>query len=168
MREIITNAMNVFLNTTMIHAREIVIDDMHNITHIDTTSSDACGDEDRSSSFAEGSHGILTLALSTIGVHRRARHIIVEQEIIQFVGHSLAVDEDDGSRWLDGLEDVEQGFSLQFWVDKYDILLDVLMSTSDAPDFDTNVGLGKMGLSELSNRSGERRGKEHILHIAIV
>jgi hypothetical protein len=45
--------MNVFLNATVIHARQIIVDDMHNVANVKTTTGDSSSNENWAFSSAE-------------------------------------------------------------------------------------------------------------------
>ena len=50
-----TDAVNIFIDATALHAREIVVDHMHDIADIKTTTRHCSGDENRAHSSAESS-----------------------------------------------------------------------------------------------------------------
>jgi hypothetical protein len=50
-----TDAVNVFIDTIAIHARKIVVDHMHDIADIKTTTGQCSGDENRARPSAESS-----------------------------------------------------------------------------------------------------------------
>ena len=50
-----TNAMNIFIDTTMVDTWQIIVDDVHDIANVKTTSGDGGCDEDRTFSCTEGS-----------------------------------------------------------------------------------------------------------------
>lgn len=50
-----TNSMNVFINTSVLDTRQIVVDDVHDITNVKATSGDGGCDQDRTLASAESS-----------------------------------------------------------------------------------------------------------------
>lgn len=148
---ILTNSVDVFLDTTMIHARQVIVDDMRNISHINTTSSDASGDEKGSLSTAECSHRVLSLSLGTISMHRGGRQLMVKEVVIDLISHALAVDKDDRSTRLHAIDEIEEGLLLELRLHPNDVLSDVLVRTANTTDANANVCLGQMGFRELSD-----------------
>ena len=49
-----TNTMNIFFDSAMIHARKVVIDNMHYIADVKATTGDLGSNEDRAFSGTEG------------------------------------------------------------------------------------------------------------------
>jgi len=162
-----TNAMSVLLNATMVHGRQIVVYDVHDVAHIDAASRHTRGDQDWPLAAAEATHGGLALPLVAICVHRGARHALVVQVVIHVLGRALRVDEDDGTGGRQRLHEIDQRLLLEGRVDVDDALLDVFMGAASPADAEPNVSLGQMGLGELTSSLGEGGGEEHVIDVAL-
>lgn len=162
-----TNAMSVLLNSAMIHARHIVVDDMHDVANVDATSTDARSHEDGGSASTEGAHCSLTLKLSAVRMHGSAREVFVEKEVIDFIGSTLRVNEDDGTRWRKGIENVSQELTLVLGLDLVDSLENVGMGAANASHVDLCVTGSQVLPSQVAKSLREGRGKEHVLYVAL-
>ena len=97
---ILTNAMNVFLNASILHQRKIVVDGVTDIAHINATGREPGRDHDGRLPRPEATQSSLPLYLHSIGVHRHIGHIQVEKvivQLVQLVRHGLPVDKDYGT-----------------------------------------------------------------------
>lgn len=89
MCRVFTDSVGILFNATVIHAGQVIIDDVHNISDVNATGGDTSGDQDWCLACAESTHGILSLTLSTVRVNRRAGHALVEEIIVQLVSGAL-------------------------------------------------------------------------------
>lgn len=106
--------MNVFSDSAVMGAREIKIDNMHNVLDVKSTRGDTGCDEDRASGRAEGTpvwfsntvlvtgssidlQSILTLALRAIRVNRSTGESHIVQVVVQKVRLRLGIDEDQST-----------------------------------------------------------------------
>ena len=62
----LTNAMNIFLDTTVIHARKVVVDDVHDILNVKTTSRNSTSNENWALSSAEGTPSQKSVTLKAL------------------------------------------------------------------------------------------------------
>lgn len=92
-----TDPMSVFLNAAVLNGWKIIVDNMHNVVDVKTTSGDAGCDQYRNPAIAECANGILTLTLGAVAMDGGARNIKIEEIVISLIGGTLAVDEDDGT-----------------------------------------------------------------------
>ena len=90
-----TDTVHVLVNATEHGGRQVVIDDMFNASDIESTSSDAGGDEDRGAAGPESAHGVFTLALTTVGVNGGAGQVTLVEISVELVDGPLAVTEDE-------------------------------------------------------------------------
>ena len=77
--------MNVLLDPAMRHAWKVKVDNMGDISDVDSSSRHASSDENRCLARPECSHRILAFSLSAITMHRRRGKVLVEQEVVDFV-----------------------------------------------------------------------------------
>jgi len=93
----LTNAVRVLLDAAMIHGREVIVDDVHDIAHVDSASHNASGDENRRLARSEASKCNLSLLLGPVTMNRSDGQLHVVQEVVQAVDFLSAVGEDDRS-----------------------------------------------------------------------
>lgn len=125
-----TDTVDVIVNV----GGKIIVDDMHDIGDVETTSGHRGSDHDRSATLTESIKRRLTLALSTITVDRSSGEVVGEQEVGQHVGHTLGLDEDESKTRILGAEKIEKDGALVGILDILDLLGDVLGSGSNTTD----------------------------------
>lgn len=128
--------MSVLLNAAVIHAGEIVVDDVLDVLDVNAAGRNASGHENGICSGTEGTHGSLTLELGAVGMDRGARVPHVEEEAVNVVGGALRVDEDDGAAGREAGEGLCELCKLRLRGDLDDPLKDVCVRASDAADID--------------------------------
>jgi hypothetical protein len=143
-------------NTIVLSGWQVVVDDVFDVGNIETTSSNAGSDQDGAFTGTEGAtrsllvanrglrsamdlQSILTLTLGTVGVDRSDRQTLVVEEVVDHVALDLGVGEDQGALGAVGEDQVEQSLAFGALFDEDDLLLDVLMSATDAADLDANL-----------------------------
>lgn len=152
----------------MFHGRQVIVDDMHDITDVNTTGAHSGGDENRSVPRAEGTHGILALILGSVGMHRSDRQAGVVQEVVEVVSFTAAVHKNDGANTVHFLENLEQKVSLLTALSLMHYLLDVRSSTSDTADTEADMVGRQVLLGEVSGLLGEGGREEAKLDVASV
>jgi hypothetical protein len=140
----------------MLGGWQVIVDDVLDVGDIETTSSNAGSNQDGAFTGTEGAtscslvanrgmrsamdlQSILTLTLGTVGVDRSDRQTLVVEEVVDHVALDLGVGEDQGALGAVGEDQVEQSLALGALLDEDDLLLDVLMSATDAADLDANL-----------------------------
>jgi hypothetical protein len=143
-------------NTIVLSGWQVVVDDVFDVGNIETTGSNAGSDQDGAFTGTEGAtrsllvanrglrsamdlQSILTLTLGTVGVDRSDRQTLVVEEVVDHVALDLGVGEDQGALGAVGEDQVEQSLAFGALFDEDDLLLDVLMSATDAADLDANL-----------------------------
>lgn len=147
--------MCVFGDSTVIHTGEVVVDDVLNILHVNATSGDARGNENGRLSTAKSPHGILSLTLGAVRVHRGAGKLLVVEVVVQLVSGAFVVHKNDDSSRLNGKDQVKEGSLLECMVHPDDVLLDVLVRAADTANTDANVRLCHVSLGQLPDGSRE-------------
>ena len=163
----LTNAMGVLLNAAILHRRKVVVDDVHDVAHINATGSSAGRDENRALAAAESTHGGLSLDLVALAVHRGAWHVILEEEVINLLNSAPRVDKDDGARGRQRLEEVKERLFLQVRLDPDDALLDVLVRTASTANPKANMGIREVRLCEIASALREGGGEEQVIDITL-
>lgn len=151
----LTNAVGVLFNAAVIHARQIVVHNVDNVANINATSRNASGNEDGRLASTEGTHGILTLTLSTISVDGSTGHALVEQEIVKLVGCALAVHENYGAGRRHGVQKVKNSLTLHRWLNCHNFLTNVRMSAASTADTEADVFGGQVCNCQLPQGLGE-------------
>lgn len=159
--------MSVLLNTAMVHGRKVVVDDVSNGLDVNATSHDTGSNQNRAITGTESTHGPLTLLLSAISMDGGARNALIEQEIVELISGTLAVDEDNGAAGLLVKHEVNESLALELGLDEVDLLDDVLVSAAGAADTETDMFLREVGLGDVAKALGEGGGEEHILDVAL-
>jgi hypothetical protein len=155
-----TDTMSVLLNATIVRRRHVVVDNVHNIVDIKTTSRNTSGNQDRSLAGTKSTNGILTLLLSTVAMNRSTWDIGIKEEIVELIGRTLAIDEDDGtSRW-GRHEQIEESSTLGMGFDEDHILLDVDVTATSTANSNADMIVSKMLLGEVTSNLGES-SREH-------
>lgn len=140
---------------------------MHNIMNIKTSGGDASGNQDGVLSQAERPNAVFTLPLGAIAVDRHTGEVLVEQEIVQLVSGTLAIDEDDGSCRRSRQQKVLDCTTLHGRLHKHNILLDVQVRAAGAPDPNTDVNVSEMLLSQIPSRLGKGGGEQEIFDVSL-
>jgi hypothetical protein len=167
--EDLTNSVGVLLNPTMLHGREVVVDNVHDIANIDATASDTSRcDQHRTGASTEGAHRCLPLLLGAISMEPSARDSLVEQKVVNLINSAPAVGKNDRSGGRKRHEKIEEGRLLQGRVHHDDVLLDVPVGTAGAADADADMGRLQVLLGRVPEILGERGGEEHVLNLAIL
>jgi hypothetical protein len=159
---------SVFFNTTMIHGREIVVDHQENVPDVDATSRNAGSDEHRAVTTAEGAHRGLPLLLVTITMNRRARELVLVQQVVEFLDRPLGVGKDDHPLRLDIVHVVEKGLFLFGASDLNHILNDVSMGASSTANTKTDVSVREMSLRQVACGLGKGGREEHVVDSALL
>lgn len=89
--------MRVLFNATMVHGRQIVVDHMHDVFHVDASSRDTGRHENGSLAGTERPHGSFTFDLRTVTVNRSHRKMHVVEEIVEIVRFLATVHKDNGA-----------------------------------------------------------------------
>lgn len=160
--------MDVLLNAAMVKAREIVVDDMIDIVHVNAASSDTGSNENRTLAATESTHGILTLHLGAASMNRGAGETQVVQEVIKLVRSLLAVDKDDGATGRDRVEKLNRSLALVMGVHVRDDLLYVAMGAASTADTETTVVVREVLLGKIPQALGERGREHHVLDVTII
>jgi hypothetical protein len=164
----LTNAMSVFLNAAMVNRWKVVVDDVHDIAHIDAAGGDTSRNEDRALSAAESAHRGFTLHLVPLAVHGSAGHALTEEEVVNLLNRASRVGEDNGPRRRQRLDQVDQRLPLQVRLNPDDVLLDVAVRTASATNPKANMSIREMGFGEIPSTLRERGGKEEVVDIAFL
>jgi hypothetical protein len=164
----LTNAVRILLNAAMVHRREVVVDDVHDITHVNAAGGDAGCNENRALAAAESAHGGLTLNLVSLAVHGSARHALTKEEVVNLLDRASGVGEDDGPRRRQRLDQVNQRLPFQVRLNPDDVLLDVAVRTAGATNPKADMSIREMGFGEIPSTLRERGGKEEVVDIAFL
>ena len=160
--------MSVLLNAAMVNRGKVVVDDVHDIAHIDAAGGDTGRNENRALPGAESAHRGLTLNLVSLAVHGSARHALTKEEVVNFLHRASRVGEDDGPRRRQRLDQVDQRLSLQVRLNPNDVLFDVPVRTAGAANPKTNMSIREMGFGEIPSSLGEGGGKEEVVDVAFL
>lgn len=158
--------MGVFLNATVSHGGQIVVDDMNDVANIDATRRDRRSDQDGSSARSEGAHGVLTLTLRALRVDGGARHALVEQEVVQLISSAARVDEDDGTSGWHAVQEIDTGLALGGSLNVHDNLANVAVGAASTTNLEADVLSGQVGASQLAQILGEGGREQHVLNVA--
>jgi hypothetical protein len=117
----------------MVDTWQIIVDDVHDIADVETTSGDGGSDEDRTFACTEGSartgqschvEGVLgnsqcifTFALSAVRVDRGRGHAEIVQIVVEKVSRLLGCNKDQGARRRHGQEQVVYSLLLHIALD---------------------------------------------------
>lgn len=140
----LTNAVSVLFDTSLVGTRQVVVDDVDNIAHVDTSSRDTGGNKDRRLASTERTHCILALTLGTIRMDRSTGHSCIVQEIVQLIRRALVIDKDDGASGRHRIQQVHSCSPLQVVLHGNDLLVDVLVSASSTANTEANMLRGEM------------------------
>ena len=163
-----TNAVSVFLDTSVVNGWEVIVDDVHDVADVNATGTNSSGHKNGCIARPKSSHGSLTLLLSSITVDGSNRKLQVVQEVVKIVGFHAAVDEDDSSHAVHLFEETDQNITLLVTLSLQNDLLDVGCGTSGPTNTETNVRSGEVVLGEITSSLGESCGKQTILDIALI
>lgn len=150
-----TNSVDIFLDSTMVDGRKLVIDNVHDVADVYPTSTDTSGNENWRVACSETSHSSLPVPLSAVAVNRDDRQLGVPEKVVQIVDLYAAVDKDDSANTRHLLEKVDQGISLATAVNLDDILLNVCSGTSSSTHAKSNMRLSEVLLGQFASFSGE-------------
>lgn len=150
-----TNAVNVVIDV----GGKVIVDDVHDVRDIETTSSDGSSDHNGCATLTECIEGRLTLTLRAITVDGGGGVIVTEQEVGQHVGHALGFDEDEGQSGGLSAEKIKEDGALVVVLNVLDLLRDVLGGGANSADGKEDILLQEI-LSEHLDISGEG-GREH-------
>lgn len=164
----LTNAVGVLLDATVVHRREVVVDDVHDTAHVDAARGHTARDQNRAVATAEGAHRSLSLLLGAITMDGCDRDALVVQVVVNLISGAPGIDEDDGAARGKRVQQVEQSLALQARVGVHNLLLDVGMCTASAAHANADVVAREMGLRKIANSLGEGRREEHVLDIALL
>lgn len=96
------------------------------------------------------------------------RHTLVEEEIIEVIGSTLAVDEDDCARWCLVHQQVIKGLLLCLRGDVDYLLVDILMCATNAANTDANMILAEMLLCQITNGLWKSCRKQQVGNVALL
>lgn len=130
-----TDTVNVVIDV----GGKIVVDDVHDVWDIETTSGHGSGDHDRSAPLTESVKRGFTFALGTIAVNGSSGEVVREQEVGQHVRHTLRLNENEGETRVLGAEKIKKDGTLVGILDVLDLLCDVLGSGTDTTDGQEDV-----------------------------
>lgn len=71
--------------------RKVEVDNVNDVGNIQTTSSNAGGNQNRSSSIPEGSQSVLAFTLASVSVDRRSHEIVSAKLVLQHVSISFGL-----------------------------------------------------------------------------
>ena len=131
--------MSVLLNAAMLDGRKIVVDDVHNILHIDATGHNSSSDQDGRNASSKGAESMLTLKLGPVGMDGSDRKTNVVAEAIEVVNFRASVAENDGAVTSHVPEQTQDVVSLLRLLTLDNLLLDVLSGTASATNAEANV-----------------------------
>lgn len=163
-----TNAVGVLFNASIVNGGKVVVDDVHDITNVDTSRADTSGNEDGSVTRSKGSHGGLSLLLGTFAVDGSDWELEIEEEIIKVIGFDTTVDKNDGSHSMHLLEEANEDVTLFVSLGLQDDLLDVGSSASGTTNTEANMRCAEVLLGKVTSVLGESRGEKAILDIALI
>lgn len=167
-KEVVTDAVSILLYTTMIYRRQIILDNMHNASNIQSTVSNTSRNHDRHVTLAESTDSALTLASRTLRVDGNNWKILVEGVVIELTTDAAGVDEDQSTACGDGAHKIDEGLALLAAFDPDDVLLNVGVGETGATDGDTAMVVAHVCVGNLMSGWWEGDGKHKHADIAFV
>lgn len=168
MKEVVTDAVSILLDATMIHRRQIILDNMHHTSNIQSTASNTSRNHDRHVTLAESTDSTLTLALRTLRVDGSNWKILVEEVVIELITDAAGVDEDQSTACWDGAHKIDKGLALLAPFDPDGVLLNVGVGGTGATDGDTAMVVAHVCVGNLTSGWREGGGKHKHADIAFV
>lgn len=157
--------MSVFFDTTVVHGGKVVVDDVHHIANINTTSGNSSCNQNRRITRAESSHRSFSLLLCAVTMDGSDRKLHVEEEIIQVVRFLAAVHEDDGANSGHFLQEPNKKLALLMSLSLEDNLLDIGRGASRSTYSESDVRGGKVFLGQIAGTLGEGGREEPKLDV---
>lgn len=164
----LTNTVSIVLNASMIESREVVVDDMSDVAHIDATACNTRSNENRLFATAESTKSSFALLLGAAAVRRGDRESLIEEEIIKIINLLDGIDEDDGSDSGKLCEQFNQKTASVVAVDLDDFLHDVAGCATGTAHANSNMLLRKVFPGDHSSFFREGSREETVLDVALV
>jgi hypothetical protein len=113
---------DVFVFAVVLDIRHVVVDDVHDVTNIKTSTTDTSCNEDGAAAVAERSQGVLAFALGAIRVDGCRRKPVVEEVVVDEIDGLLRANKHQGAGRRHGDEKVVEGLHLLRVLDPNDLL----------------------------------------------
>lgn len=160
--------MDVLLYSTMVDRRQLIVDNVHDVTNVDATSTNASSNENGCVPCSKTPHGSFSVSLRAVTVDRNDGQFTIPEKVVQIIHLHSAVDKDDGANSSHLLEKVDQSIPLVTAVNLDDVLLDVCRSASSSTDTESNMRLSEILLGQFASFSREGGREETEFHVAFV
>lgn len=152
----------------MVHRRQVVIDYVHDVAHVDATSRDSSGNQNRRGASTERPHGRLAVKLGPITVDGGDWQLHVEQEIVQTINFLAAVGKDDGANAVHLIQQLEKKVSLLMGLRLHDKLLDVFRGAASAANAEADVSSGQVVLGQVTSFLGKGGREQAVFDVALI
>lgn len=133
-----TNTVNIVINV----GRKVIVNDMSNVGNIETASCNGGGNHNRSTTLPEGLKGHFTLPLGSVAVNGRSRVVVTGEEVAQYVGVLLGLDEDKSQATVSVRgKYVQEDRALIVFLNVFDFLGDIFRGGANTADGEEDIVL---------------------------